>query len=67
MSDRARNDAGSPDDRRRLGNLKEADLATNQEQSYPWFAGEEKLAVLWTGRVYNQFTREAPMERPGKK
>ena len=50
------------------GNLEPEDLATNQEAvAVPLGAGEFKVAVKWISPIYNQFTREAPTERPGKK
>ena len=51
-----------------MGNLNEDELSTNQEATVlPWGCGEFKVAVHWLSPVYNQFTREAPVERPGKK
>lgn len=44
------------------------DTSTNQEAiPVPWLAGERKIALRWMCRVYNQFAKEAPQERPGKK
>jgi len=50
------------------GNTAPDEVATNQEAAVlPWLAGEQKVAVRWISPVYNQFTKEAPAERPGKK
>ena len=50
------------------GNVNGEDVSTNQEATVlPWCAGEQKIAVHWISPVYNQFTKEAPNERPGKK
>lgn len=50
------------------GNTAPDEVATNQEAAVlPWGVGETKVAVRWISPVYNQFTREAPAERPGKK
>lgn len=44
------------------------DLSTNQEAVVlPVCMGEVKLAVHWISPPYNQFTKVAPVERPGKK
>ena len=57
-----------PDPEIDMGNTANDDFSTNQESVVlPWFAGEQKLALRWISPVYNQFTREAPQERPGKK
>ncbi len=43
-------------------------VSTAQEaRPLPYIAGERKIAVRWISRVYNQYTREAPQQRPGKK
>lgn len=50
------------------GNLNGDDVSTNQEATIlPWVAGEQIVAVHWISPVYNQFTKEAPTARPGKK
>ena len=49
-------------------NLDSAELSTNQEATVaPLFAGETKFALAWLSPAMDQFTREAPAERPGKK
>lgn len=49
-------------------NIGEADLSTNEAGTVvPWGCGEFKVALRWISPAYNQFTREAPDERPGKK
>ncbi|MBN8249106.1 MAG: hypothetical protein J0L84_16890 [Verrucomicrobia bacterium] len=49
-------------------NLEAEELSTNQEAAViPMFAGEAKFALVWLSPAMNQFTREAPAERPGKK
>jgi hypothetical protein len=47
----------------------EEDTVSNSQEATPiaLMAGERKIAVTWISRVYKQFTKEAPMERPGKK
>lgn len=50
------------------GNVEADELATNQQaMPVPLFAGEAKFALQWICEPYNQFTREAPADRPGKK
>lgn len=57
-----------PDSEIDMANTDAEDFATNQEAAVlPWVAGEQKVALRWISPVYNQFTREAPVERPGKK
>lgn len=56
-----------PADPVRVANVGPQDLATNQKQDLPWICGEEKVSLLWIGEVYNQYTVDAPIERPGKK
>jgi hypothetical protein len=57
-----------PDPEINDGNTEPEDFSTNQESaSIPWFCGERKLALRWISPIYNQFTKEAPQERPGKK
>lgn len=54
----------SPD----LGNVDETELATNQQAvPVPFFAGEASFALQWLCEPFNQFTVEAPAERPSKK
>jgi hypothetical protein len=48
--------------------LDDQQLSTSQEAvPLPWLAGERKIAVKWISRIYNQFAREAPVERGSKK
>ena len=57
-----------PDAEQDMANTAPEDYSTNEEAVVlPWLAGEQKVAVRWISPVYNQFTREAPVERPGKK
>jgi hypothetical protein len=57
-----------PTDTSDLANIDETELSSNQEAvAVPWFCGERKFALKWISPTYNQFTREAPAERPGKK
>lgn len=57
-----------PDPQLDPGNVQDEELATNQEAIViPWVCGERKIALRWISPAYNQFTIEAPMERPGKK
>ena len=57
-----------PDPNAEPGNLNPDDLATNREAvPVPLVAGEVKAALVWLSQPWNQFTKEAPMERPGKK
>ncbi len=56
------------DDSLDTANVQPEDMATNQEATVvPWLCGEQKVALRWISPAYNQFTREAPAERPGKK
>lgn len=49
-------------------NLSEEELSTNEAATVvPWGCGEFKVALRWISPPYNQFTREAPEERPAKK
>ncbi len=51
-----------------LGNIEEGELSSNQQAiPVPLFAGETSFALQWLCEPYNQFTREASIERPGKK
>lgn len=47
----------------------EEDAISNSQEALPvpLHAGERRFAVTWISRVYKQFTREAPEERPAKK
>ncbi len=57
-----------PDSEIETGNLTPDEMSTNQEGTVvPWFAGEQIFALRWISPVYDQFTREAPNDRPGKK
>ncbi|MFM7102390.1 MAG: hypothetical protein ACKOET_00710 [Verrucomicrobiota bacterium] len=57
-----------PDAGLELGNLDETELATNQQAvAVPLFAGEASFALHWLCEPFNQFTVEAPAERPSKK
>lgn len=48
--------------------LEEESIANTQEATpVPILAGERRVSVVWISRVYNQFTKEAPEERPAKK
>ena len=49
-------------------NVEADELSTNQEAiTIPMFAGESKFAMVWLCDAFNQFTKDAPSERPGKK
>lgn len=51
-----------------VGNLESDEVSSNQQAVVvPLFAGEAKFALKWLCDPFNQFTREAPAERPGKK
>lgn len=51
-----------------LGNIEEGELSSNQQAiPVPLVFGEASFALQWLCEPYNQFTREAPSERPGKK
>lgn len=57
-----------PDPEIEDGNVSAEELSTQQEGTVvPWFAGEQIFALRWVSPVYDQFTREAPVERPNKK
>lgn len=50
------------------GNVSEDEVSTNQQVLVlPLFAGEAKFALKWLCDPFGRFTREAPLERPGKK
>lgn len=58
----------TPDPAAPAGNVEPEELATNREgETVPWFCGEQTFALKWIMDPKNQFTREAPAERPGKK
>ena len=60
------NDLSDPD--LELGNLEPEEMSTNQQTIVlPVFAGEAKFALKWLSDPFNQFVRDAPMKRPGKK
>lgn len=60
--------ANIPDAEQSVGNLEADEVATNAEAVVlPVFAGERKFALTWLCEPFDQFTREAPAERPGKK
>lgn len=49
-------------------NVEAEDLSSNQEAvTVPMFTGEAKFALTWLCDPFNQFTQDAPSERPGKK
>jgi len=51
-----------------LANVDSSDLATNQESKpIPFVCGERKIALRWISPIYDQFTKNAPAEVPGKK
>ncbi len=56
-----------PPEAAKMANVGPKDLTTNEKQPLPWTCGEEKVALMWVGQVYDQFTIDAPIERPGKK
>lgn len=48
--------------------IEEEQVSTSQEAvPLPVLMGERKVAVRWISRVYKQFSKPAPVERPGKK
>lgn len=50
------------------GNLSDDELSTNQQVVVvPVFCGEAKFALKWLCDPFNQFTKDAPLKRPGKK
>lgn len=58
----------TPDTNPDPGNIDDGDLSTNQQVVVvPVFAGEAKFALKWLCDPMNQFTKDAPAERPGKK
>lgn len=49
-------------------NVDPEELSTNREaEVIPWFCGEQIFSARWITDAQNQFTREAPVARPGKK
>lgn len=57
-----------PDTEPDPGNLSDDDLSTNQQVIVvPVFAGEAKFSLKWLCDPFNQFTKDAPVSRPGKK
>jgi hypothetical protein len=50
------------------GNVQPEDIATNQQATaIPLACGTNKVALRWICPARNQFTRPAPVTRPGKK
>lgn len=48
--------------------IEEEQVSSSQESvPVPFVAGTRKIAVKWISRVYNQKSKPAPAERPGKK
>ncbi len=65
---RVKGGANIPDAAPDAANLEAEELSTNQEAAVvPMFAGAAKFALVWLSPAMDQFTREAPAERPGKK
>ena len=57
-----------PDPEADLGNLSQDEMSSNQQVVVvPVFSGEAKFGVKWLCDPFNQFTKDAPMKRPGKK
>ena len=56
-----------PPPRVTIGNVKPADVSSNQPQPLPWVCGEGFVPLQVVGQIYDQFTRDAPAEVPGKK
>lgn len=57
-----------PDPEQDTANIDPEEMSTNQEGIVvPWGCGEFIVSLRWVSPVYNQFTKEAPIERPGKK
>lgn len=64
----AKSGSGKQDPEPDPANVGQDELSTNQEATaLPMFAGEAKIPVRWISPIMNQFTKEAPAERPGKK
>lgn len=49
------------------GNVGPSDMATNQESVHFIGWGTCKVPARWIGQAYDQFTKDAPTERPSKK
>ena len=47
----------------------EDDQVSNTQEAVPipLIMGERKVPVKWLSRIYKQFSKPAPVERPGKK
>jgi len=59
---------GSQDQPGETGNVEEREVSTNrQTQPLALFTGEAQFALVWLCDPYNQFTKPAPADRPGKK
>jgi hypothetical protein len=51
-----------------VANVTSDELSTNQQgTSIPYLAGTNKTSLRWIMQAKNQFTRPAPVKRPGKK
>ncbi len=60
--------SNAPDPAPDVGNLAADDVSTNAEAAVlRVFGGESLLACVWISEPFNQFTKEAPADRPGKK
>jgi len=48
--------------------IEDEQVSSSQEAvPVPFVTGTRKIAVKWISRVYNQKSKPAPAERPGKK
>ena len=57
-----------PDSEPDPANVSDDELASNQQVVVvPLFCGEAKFALKWLCDPFNQFTKDAPAKRPGKK
>ena len=56
-----------PDAPRKVGNVSADKVSTNERRVIPFGRGKYITAALHVGQIYDQYTIDAPVERPGKK
>lgn len=56
-----------PDDQPEIGGLGDEISNSQEVVPVPIIIGERMVPLKWITRIYKPYTKEAPMERPGKK
>ncbi len=56
-----------PDDQPEIAGLTDEFSNSQEVIPVPIIAGERLVPLKWITRIYKPYTKEAPMERPGKK